>query len=611
MSGWLTNGTISSTILHGGFLENLTSEGELTIEGLVTCSNGNHFWDYVTVTDTLQSDEYGGGATWFDLYIEGNITNNGVIRDINSGDKLRTYIAGNIQNNGEWLHSATVLNGSAEQVLEQTETTSFGGDFSSSDAMSNITGNSDLTFTGSFDLNGSTFVMNSNLLTVMGTFSDGNIDNAHLAGGIISSISSLGNLTIEGTVSCDDGNTFSGVTTVTGILQSIEYGGGAGTFEVEVNGDLINNGIIRNINSGDRLILYITGDLKNNGSWVNYQTFLDGTEDQRIYLIGSAPIEGEVRFDAVLNTSPFQWYHEGTILNSADFTGETSQVLVWAVPVSETWYGVFHCETGAGSSRNIIVMQDVVPPINLQLSYDCTDVNLTWEMPAGSNPDGWNIYCDGNFIATVDVMAYTHPMLMPDQNYDYWITAIYGGEESIPGPMEDIFVPIPDNIQPDELGASVSNGVVTLFWVVLASCLEPEGYNVYRNGEQVNTSLITETEYVDEPGTGTWEYHVTAVYYFGESGPSNTQTVVITGIEESMPGDNISIFPNPATDHITIRSGKPVTCLRLLNQTGAELVNLSSSERMINLPIKQISPGTYFLVIRQGQNTITRKIIIR
>lgn len=611
MAGWLINGTIASTVLRGGFLENLTSEGDLTIEGKVTCSNGNHFWDNITISDTLQSIDYGGGSTWFDLYIEGNITNNGRIQNINSGDKLRTYIAGNILNNGIWLHGATVLNGTMEQTLEQSDGMTFGGNFSDSDATSNITGNSNLTFSDDVDLNGSTFEMNNYLLTVLGAFSDGNINNARLAGGVLSYITSLGNLFIEDTVTCDDGNSFSGITTVTGILQSNEYGGGAGTFELQVDGDLINNGIIRDINSGDRLNIYMTGDLKNNGSWVNNLTYLEGTEDQRIYLIGDTPIEGEVRFDAVLITSPFQWYHEGTVLNSPDFTGETNQVLVWTVPVSETWYGVFHCETGAGTSRNILVMQDVVPPVNLQLSYECTDVNLTWEMPAGSTPDTWNVYCNNEFIETVNEMSFIHAMLMPNQNYNYWVTAVYEGIESIPGSMEEIFVPEPENLEPDELIADVINGVVTLNWAVLAACLDPDGYNIYRNGEQLNFSLITEPQYIDEPGTGTWEYYVTAVYYFGESGPSNSQTVVITGIEESMAGYNVSIYPNPATDLLTIQSDIPVTQISLVNDAGVEILNVNPMEKLINLPIKQIGLGIYVIIIRSELNTTTRKIIIR
>lgn len=613
MSGWLTNGTIASTILRGGFLENLTSEGELTIEGKVTCSNGNHFWDNITISDTLQSIDYGGGSTWFDLYIDGNITNNGVMMNINSGDMLRTYISGNIANHGEWLHSATVLNGTMEQLMAQNEEMNFGGNFSDSDAGSAIAANSNLTFTGNFDLNGSTFEMNNYLLTVEGTLSDGNIDNAHLAGGVLSYITSLGNLNIEGTVTCDDGNSFSGVTTVTGILQSNEYGGGSGTFELQVNGDLINNGIVRNINSGDRLHIYITGDLKNNGSWVNNLTYLEGTEDQRIYLIGDTPIEGEVKFDAVLNTSPFQWYHEGTVLNSSDFTGETSQVLVWTVPVSPTWYGVFHCETGGGISRQIIVQQAVVPPSTLELSYECTDVFLVWEMPAGSNPDNWNIYCNGDFIATVDVPTFTHAMVMPDQNYDYWVTAVYAGEESIPGPVENIFVPIPENLEPlDFFVENIGGWTAYCYWTSPSGCAIPEGYNIYRDGVLVDYIPAPDTVFNEQPGYGMFEYSVTAVYYFGESDPSNSMWVIITSIEDRAKDDHIRIFPNPANSELFVQSSMQIRQMKLLDGDGREVIQLDKTGQSFEIPVSTMERGIYIMKITMSNGkTVNQKIILK
>ena len=60
------------------------------------------------------------------------------------------------------------------------------------------------------------------------------------------------------------------------------------------------------------------------------------------------------------------------------------------------------------------------------------------------------------------------------------------------------------------------------------------GYNLYCDGQQVNTSLITETTYtLTDAADG--EYTATAVYSIGESEPSNSVTVsVSTGIAETM-----------------------------------------------------------------------------
>ncbi|MCD4730102.1 MAG: C10 family peptidase [Bacteroidales bacterium] len=45
------------------------------------------------------------------------------------------------------------------------------------------------------------------------------------------------------------------------------------------------------------------------------------------------------------------------------------------------------------------------------------------------------------------------------------------------------------------------------------------GFNIYRNGNQLNTGLFPDTTFVDAAGPGEWEYCVTAVYEEGESNP--------------------------------------------------------------------------------------------
>lgn len=54
------------------------------------------------------------------------------------------------------------------------------------------------------------------------------------------------------------------------------------------------------------------------------------------------------------------------------------------------------------------------------------------------------------------------------------------------------------------------------------------GYNIYRNGEKINTEVLSEMQYQDTvPENGAFTYYVTAVYEEGESGSSNTVEVLI------------------------------------------------------------------------------------
>ncbi len=63
------------------------------------------------------------------------------------------------------------------------------------------------------------------------------------------------------------------------------------------------------------------------------------------------------------------------------------------------------------------------------------------------------------------------------------------------------------------------------------------GYNVYCNGELLTAAPITQTSYLVQGIDPEAEYYVTAVYDLGESEPSNTVTVVDTGISEMAIGD--------------------------------------------------------------------------
>jgi hypothetical protein len=83
--------------------------------------------------------------------------------------------------------------------------------------------------------------------------------------------------------------------------------------------------------------------------------------------------------------------------------------------------------------------------------------------------------------------------------------------------------PPPDLPVPENLSALAFDGLVELFW----EAPDPRnllGYNVYRDDNQINTEIVTETEYSDSEVANniTYSYFVSAVYDSGESAASNT-----------------------------------------------------------------------------------------
>lgn len=66
------------------------------------------------------------------------------------------------------------------------------------------------------------------------------------------------------------------------------------------------------------------------------------------------------------------------------------------------------------------------------------------------------------------------------------------------------------------------------------------GYNVYRDGVKINTSLVAEPTYVDATAEkGTHKYHVTSVYDLGESDLSNAASVAASSVDEITAGVEI------------------------------------------------------------------------
>jgi len=293
VKGWLHNGFINNTKLHDGYLQNLTSLGNLIVEGLVTVETNNVFKNYVVVNDTLQSKEYGSGSITYILKVDGNIENNGVIRSYSPDDQLAVETTGNISNNGLWRCNFVNLTGASTQFIYQSPGKQFDCSFNDLDASSKVQALSHITIANDFNLNGSTLEMEGATLTIKGWLYNGFINNTNLHNGYLQNITSRDNLIIEGLVIVETGNTFQKSVVVNDTLQSKEYGGGSSVYTLSIDGNIQNNGVIRNYSPDDQLSLEITGDIQNNGKWENGFTKFKGTRDQHLISLAGQVFNGE------------------------------------------------------------------------------------------------------------------------------------------------------------------------------------------------------------------------------------------------------------------------------------------------------------------------------
>jgi hypothetical protein len=265
-------------------------------------------------------------------------------------------------------------------------------------------------------------------------------------------------------------------------------------------------------------------------------------------------------------------------------------------------------DAGPASVAVELQVDGLIPAINLAALYSCTDVELSWEMPPGGDPDTWNVYRDSVFIGSADDMMYTDTMVDPEVEYSYTVTAVYGAEESFPTPAVLHTVPMPDDLEPLNADAThISAGDILITWEAPEACLTPDEYNVYRENEYLATT--TELEYTDVgQAIGFYQYYVTAVYYFGES-EGSLPAYVLVGIEDAT-ASLFQLYPNPATDMINIHSDYIVESFELLNNSGQVVYQDEVNSGNFSIDVSRYERGIYYVKLKTIDRVILQKVAI-
>jgi len=113
------------------------------------------------------------------------------------------------------------------------------------------------------------------------------------------------------------------------------------------------------------------------------------------------------------------------------------------------------------------------------------------------------------------------------------------------------------------------------------------------------------------PGeSGQYQFYVTAVWDEAESDPSNIHMCdVLVGMEETFK-NNAVIFPNPASDFVTITSDSEIVAFKVYYPTGQVIFKESINNNIHKLDVSQLNHGIYFLQIEFEAETILRKVVI-
>jgi hypothetical protein len=85
------------------------------------------------------------------------------------------------------------------------------------------------------------------------------------------------------------------------------------------------------------------------------------------------------------------------------------------------------------------------------------------------------------------------------------------------------------------------------------------------------------------------------------------------GIQQFKPGseNEVSIFPNPASDQIIIKSSEEITRVKVCNIAGTEVYSGNFKERNIEIPIGNLAPGVYVIDVTTKAGNYSRKMVVR
>ena len=167
-------------------------------------------------------------------------------------------------------------------------------------------------------------------------------------------------------------------------------------------------------------------------------------------------------------------------------------------------------------------------PTDLRASLSGSSVVLSWS--AVSNASGYEVYRDGNLVASTDTHSFSQNNLV-DGTYLYEVASVndYGiseGRASVSISVDQL-----PPAAPSDLMASVSASSVSLTWSAVG---EANSYRVYRDDsllETVSSNSFSETGLAD----GTYLYEVSAVDGAGESTSKASVSITVNNIPPAAP----------------------------------------------------------------------------
>lgn len=259
----------------------------------------------------------------------------------------------------------------------------------------------------------------------------------------------------------------------------------------------------------------------------------------------------------------------------------------------------------------------------LLLQHDCPSWLYSVDQGATTMWERWNSYTrEGGFSKSIEMNSFNHYAYGAVAEWMYRYMAGIAPDYENPGFSHIVLKPSFDaerRITNVDASFASNYGDIKASWrtneggkyyyfvtvpanttatVVLPSA--PEGLSLYE-GDALASEAAGVTDYTDNGTTVTFNVG-SGTYKFG------TATAGIEGLE-AVEGGEFTVYPNPATDVVTVRSSVPVASLELHSLTGALV---ASSRESSTLDVSACAPSMYLLTVKDAAGAVrTVKLLKR
>ena len=245
-------------------------------------------------------------------------------------------------------------------------------------------------------------------------------------------------------------------------------------------------------------------------------------------------------------------------------------------------------------------------------------ITITWDAVEGA--DRYSVYAatknvpDGIWVGDALTNEFINGSDIEGELY-FFVKTVCDADLSIVSEYsEQVNVILNENIEdvsaveaPANLTATAkSTSSIELTWDAAENA---SSYFVYRN--DVEIANITGTTYVDENLAYNTEYcyTVTSMGASSESDPSEEACTKTLGESLAENTSYLNIFPNPATDNLSIKANEEITEVNIYNIIGVSVYNEQCTNNNLNVNISEFNSGVYFVKVKTNNTEIVKRFV--